>query len=170
MFVVLQFFIFFIILYLFIWNLLGQSKQLQEKLNKELIDVVEDDSVILLECDYTEVPCSIDINCKLCHSVNNSEYRCIDNKCKKIVNFECDETKHFYRVRNSDGFSSDWICLNTLPHIYNNDGTLREGICFNGTLDMTSGSCNCNTSLGMTPYMLQNIPLCLTMSDIIKLS
>lgn len=170
MFVVLQFFTFFIILYLFVWNKFGKGEQLKEKLNRDLIDIVEDDSVNLLECDYTQVPCSIDMNCKFCHDVNNNEYKCVENKCKKIVNSECDETKHFYKVRNRDIFSNDWICLNTLPHIYNNDGTIRKGICFNGTLDKTSGSCICDAQSGRFPFTLQNIPLCLAMSDIIKLS
>lgn len=146
-----------------------QNENFTKKNNSEtVVDLV---SNLREPFDCLGAPCVTDANCKICKT--NSNYQCIKGKCgiKEVASSTgnkktCDESKGFYLVKRDTIFDTEWYCLNTKTHIFDDNGNKFKYICENGkSFDAKANKCECNDSHQL--YILNNLPLCLEKDSIL---
>lgn len=135
------------------------------------------------DCGSSQIYCSTDNDCKqICsHAIDDtllSEYKCSDIKTctQSILTGENNDTSivkcikefGFMPVLTADElFQSHWICLNTLPHIFNNQQNYHPYICSGGKIDRLVpqhlfDTCICNgKDIKVRDEFRSDIPICL---------
>lgn len=117
-----------------------------------------------IELNCVDEACATDDNCKL---LCNAGFKCLNGKCRQPITTQsplsCNESKGFFMVRQTTfGGGSWWKCLNTLPHLYNDDETLKPYVCRGGNFNGID-VCECPPDKDLL-YSNQ-IPLCLSLNE-----
>lgn len=88
-----------------------------------------------VDCSLATRYCTQDSHCKvLCHGGNFSCDLETGTCQLKVLPAEqgCNENHGFVHVLETTELTSRWACLNTLPHLFNDDGSLRPYVCGEG--------------------------------------
>lgn len=131
--------------------------------------------------------CSSDDHCRqLCHrdiliDKKPIEYECnlMEGVCQvrkdQQITKKCDPKLGFISALRTTSLGHEWICLNTLPELFDDNGNLHLYICVNGTFDIDKfdanisinavPNCQCSgNDIKLADKFIFNVPMCLPQS------
>lgn len=139
------------------------------------------DELSKINCEYKEIFCSNDNDClQICSNAINdnlqTQYKCSEIKTciqskiestKTSTEISCNRDYGFIPILTADEFFQyRWICLNTLPYIFNDNQEFHKYICDGGNknqLDIKDlyNSCKCpSNKIKVRDEFRNTLPIC----------
>lgn len=150
-------------------NILRKGREKPENYEQRLADPRTFMQGSLVDCTLVPRFCS---NSGQCNLLCTSKYECSKaGVCELSVPIiqNCNNKHGFISVLRTTEFDQSWMCLNTMPHMFKENGELRGYVCGTalktGSYDLSDGldinNCSCNNDhVRVVDDSMPNVPLC----------
>lgn len=172
----------FFLLVLLIGSLWVYKKNVHNNLSLNPVNI-DDGDFSQVDCTLNTRICSHDLQCKMMCDSGVHRFRCgLDSGICELEtvpnNAECVAEKGFVSALRTTEIDNQWICINTMPHLFTDTGELQKYICGTGSgvgkfdledfnveiedTDSIISRCSCSDNyVKVVNKARPNIPLCI---------